>query len=59
MKTYNVYADYSNRAGVSMRSGPYESRNKAEDAAVAMTAKGYETVRITTTETEDIDDSED
>jgi len=54
MKVYTAVSNYSNRAGGEMSSGPYRSRARAEEAAIAMTAKGYETVRIL----ESDDDSE-
>jgi hypothetical protein len=46
MKVYTAVSNYSNRAGGAMSSGPYCSRARAEEAAIAMTARGYETVRI-------------
>lgn len=57
MKVYTAVSYSSARAGSAMSSGPYRSRARAEDAAVAMTAKGYEEVRIVTSE-EDLGDSE-
>ena len=55
MKLYTAVAAYSNRAGADMSSGPYQSRARAEEAAIAMTAKGYERVEILTREEEDED----
>jgi hypothetical protein len=46
MKVYTAVSNYSNRAGGQMSSGPYCSRARAEEAAIAMTARGYETVQI-------------
>lgn len=62
MKVYKVYtaiAHYSNRAGNDMSSGPYRSRARAEDAAVLMTAKGYEDVSILVSEDEHDDQDQD
>ena len=56
MKEYTSVAEYSNRAGSKMVSGPYRSRARAEEAAVAMTAKGYEDVHIVSS---DVDEDED
>ena len=53
MKTYTAVAQYSNRAGGRMSSGPYTSRARAEEAAIAMTAKGYEDVKIYTATEDD------
>ena len=58
MKLYTAVAAYSNRAGTDMSSGPYQSRARAEEAAIAMTVKGYERVEILTREEEDEDDEE-
>lgn len=57
MKTYVVIA-VTDRHGwaKTTRSGPYESRSRAEDAAVAMTAKGYEDVEIRVVINDDDDD---
>lgn len=57
MKQYTAYADYSNRAGNYMKSGPYRSRARAEEAAVAMTVRGYEWVRILEEEVEGEEDT--
>ena len=41
-----------------MQSGPYRSRARAEEAAVAMTAKGYERVRIVEAEIDEEENDE-
>ncbi len=56
MTTYTAVADYSNRAGAAMSSGPYVSRARAEEAAIAMTSKGYERVRIISADDDDTEE---